>query len=207
MEPILDDFKRAQIVSILAVGGSRVLAAKFVGCHPRTIYNTAKANPDFAKRLNLAESSPEYQLLSSVTEAGKKGVVHAAKWALERIYFSRYRPRTPGGFSQETVKQLLEELITRLADSAPGDEERCRIFETGAAFAKELLGEPLDPCEQLRNLTEESSVLADLPIGEQQADIAPPPESPTNNTFETQTIPTTNPAQDPQAERENRHVA
>jgi hypothetical protein len=139
MESILDDFKREQIIGILSVGGSRVLAANYVGCHPRTIYNAAKANPDFAERINRAESDPEYHLLSAVTDAGKKGVAHAAKWALERLYPDTYGRRTPGTYSVDAIKELMMELATRLSNAAKSEEERVRSLSTMAQFGKEMI--------------------------------------------------------------------
>ena len=167
MNKILDEFKKQQVIGILSVGGRRALAAQFVGCHPRTIYNEAQADPQFAAQLKRAETSPEYHLLKTVTDAGTKGVVHAAKWALERVYPDTYRPRKPNTFSYEAVKQFLEELIARLADQAPGETERTRILETGTAFARELRGQSPDWTDELR------AVLQDTPGEEGNAQVDP----------------------------------
>ena len=41
MQKALDPDKKENILAILSVGGTRAMAASFVGCHPRTIYNEA----------------------------------------------------------------------------------------------------------------------------------------------------------------------
>src|SRR5690242_15717663 len=51
MEKILDDKKCAAIFGILAVGGTRRLAARYVGCSPATIHNAARRDKDFRRQL------------------------------------------------------------------------------------------------------------------------------------------------------------
>jgi hypothetical protein len=171
MESILDDYKREQIIGILSVGGSRVLAANYVGCHPRTIYNAAKANPDFAIRINRAESDPEYHLLSAVTDAGKKGVAHAAKWALERLYPDTYGRRKPGSYSVDAIKELLMELATRLSNAAASEEERVRSLKTMAEFGKEMILATEPFVEEAIPLAKEINALReyfrDVPAGDE----------------------------------------
>jgi hypothetical protein len=48
MQRVLDAEKRNYILRTLAMGGSRAMAAQLIGCHPNTITNTAKSDPDFA---------------------------------------------------------------------------------------------------------------------------------------------------------------
>jgi hypothetical protein len=138
MQRALDPGKRANIIAILGVGGTRTLAAEFVGCHPQTITNTAKSDPQFAEDLRHAESSSEVHLLTSITNASK-GVAHAAKWALERLYPNTYGRRKPGTYSVEDIKQLLIELANRLAGAAVTEEERTRSLTTMAQFGKEMI--------------------------------------------------------------------
>jgi hypothetical protein len=116
MQKILDDTKRKQIIAILAIGGTRTLAAQYVGCHPQTITNTAKADAKFAEELNHAETSHEDRLLRTIWDAAtKQGNRSATKWLLERMDPDRYRPRKPG-IPVEAVKRLMVELAARLAD-------------------------------------------------------------------------------------------
>ena len=50
--------KRKQIIAILAVGGTRTLAAQLVGCHLCTIYNEAQADPVFANDSTRRKPAP-----------------------------------------------------------------------------------------------------------------------------------------------------
>lgn len=52
--PVLDEFKRGQIVGMIAMGGSRRTAAGYVGCSVSTIQNTADRDPQFAESLRRA---------------------------------------------------------------------------------------------------------------------------------------------------------
>lgn len=137
---ILNNFNKSKVLAIVSHGGTRNMAANYVGCHPRTIFNESVADPKFASDLRHAEVTTEYLMLKSVTDAGRQGTVHAAKWVLERLYPDSYRPRKPDTFPYLAVKQFVESLIARLADQAPSEEERRRILETGSALAQELLG-------------------------------------------------------------------
>ena len=189
MVKILDNFKRQQIIGILATGGSRVLAAQYVGCHPRTIYNEAKADPDFAAELNRTETAAEHALLHTVIKAGNTGVLHAAKWALERIYPDRYRLRQPKTLPRDCIKQFLEELTLRLADNAPSEEERSRILEVSAAFAKELTeGNPLWDETVLPPLDHPAGLMGDL---------LPASRQPTATVPETPSVPIESPSTSP----------
>ena len=38
-----------EICGLLTLGSTRVLAARYVGCHPNTLRNTARRNPEFAE--------------------------------------------------------------------------------------------------------------------------------------------------------------
>jgi hypothetical protein len=167
------------------------MAAQFVGCHPRTITNTAKADPAFAERINSAETTPEFYLLSTVLDAGKQGTVHAAKWVLERLYPDQYRPRKPGTFSVDALRQLLVELTARLADQAQSDDERRRVLETIADFGKQIIVDAQPFVEHAKSLLSELSAAGfdasnDLPVetaplpAEQQTPVSEPSQEDPN---------------------------
>ena len=152
-------------------------AAQYVGCHPQTITNTAKANAKFAKDLQHKESSPELRMLSTVAEAGNK-IAHAAKWGLERIYPDTYRPRQPGTFSVEAIKHLLIELAARLATQAKSDDERRRVLQTMAAFGKEMMVVTQPFVQHAIPLLAEITALGDDEVSEPPTDPTPLPEIP-----------------------------
>ena len=58
--PVLDEIKRREILAILAVGGSRRVAAKYVGCAVSTIQNTADRDPQFAAQLHRMEYQSDH---------------------------------------------------------------------------------------------------------------------------------------------------
>jgi hypothetical protein len=138
MQKALDTRKKDQIINILSVGGTRTMAAEFVGCHINTITNTAKSDPQFAESLRTAEHNTEVQMLQTIARVGGHAA-HAAKWALERLYPNTYGRRKPGTYSVEDIKQLLCELANRLADAAVTEEERTRSLTTMAQFGKEMI--------------------------------------------------------------------
>src|SRR5438105_4491044 len=89
---VLTPVKQAEVCSIVALGGSRKLAARYVNCTPRTIRNTALRDPEFAEKLRKAEVSTEYDLLNVIRDAANTDAKYwqAARWVLQHVYPERY---------------------------------------------------------------------------------------------------------------------
>src|SRR6266536_3340620 len=89
---ILDSDKRAQIITVLSVGGTYGLAAKHVGCSRQTIYATADRDPEFKKQLSEARASTEIEFLETIKyHAGRQTKSwQAAKWALQHMNPDRF---------------------------------------------------------------------------------------------------------------------
>ena len=173
MQKILDSRKRNQILAVLAVGGSRTLAAKVVGCHPRSIYNATKDDPTFAEELNRAESSAEYNNLESLYKS--RAIPHVNKWILERVHPDRFRPRPPGMFSVDAVRQLLGLLAARLAEQATDDDQRRKILQTMAETAKEVMVSTQPFVEQAIAMRTEFGDLAEKAHDPSHSEPAAPP--------------------------------
>src|ERR1041385_1262536 len=94
-EPLrLDVVKRREICRILGVGGTRSMAAMYVGCTTETIRAVARQDPDFATELHKAELDAEIKLLEAIRDAAKDVKQwRAAAWALERLFPERYGNR------------------------------------------------------------------------------------------------------------------
>lgn len=126
----LTEEKQAQICAILTVGGTRQMAADYVGCHVKTIQNTAKREPEFATRLRRSELAPEITLLKAIQTAVEDPKQwRAATWALERLYPARYRQRKPETLSPQQIAVVLEEFLTAITEAIPPKKYRRRIWE------------------------------------------------------------------------------
>lgn len=111
--PVLDHVKKGQILAILSVGCSRRIAARYVGCSPTTIQNTAEREPEFAKQLHRADHGAEIEYLKRIrTAAQKEQYWRAAAWALERLNPEDFASRPLDVLTYEQVKTL----VTRLAE-------------------------------------------------------------------------------------------
>lgn len=118
--PILNQDKRRQIVAILAVGGTRRLAASYVGCTPRTIRNTAARLPEFAEALRQAEMSTEVGYLDNILKASKDPKYwRAGAWALEHLFPERYAHRGHDIVTTEQVRRLMTQLCEILSEEVP----------------------------------------------------------------------------------------
>jgi hypothetical protein len=129
MKKTLDDEKRAAIYGILAVGGTRRLAARYVGCSPATIHNTVLRDAEFRRRIRKAEVRAEYDFLSTIRAAAAKKDARywqAAKWALQHMYPERYsrRART---MALEDVKDLISHLLAAILKVIPESSLRAAV--------------------------------------------------------------------------------
>jgi hypothetical protein len=127
--PVLDDGKKREICAILAVGCSRAVAARYVGCHPGTIRNTALREEEFALQLEQAESRHEILHLSHINSAAKEGRYwRAAAWALERKYPDRYGQRHPDVITIEQISQVLAQFADVIFEEIEEPEYRQRVL-------------------------------------------------------------------------------
>jgi hypothetical protein len=55
-KPGLDDAKRREICAILAIGGTRRMAAHYVGCSVDTVGRTALCDPAFAAQIRRSKT-------------------------------------------------------------------------------------------------------------------------------------------------------
>jgi hypothetical protein len=127
--PVLDDGKKRDICTILAVGCTRQIAARYVGCHTSTIRRTALRDEEFALALRQAESKHEILHLSHINTAAKEGRYwRAAAWALERKYPGRYGQRRPHMFTIDQIAQVLGQFADVVSEEVPEAEYRQRIL-------------------------------------------------------------------------------
>ena len=128
--PVLDAFKRREIVAILSAGLSRRAAAKYVGCATSTIQNTAQRDPVFAEQLSHAESQTELLCLKNIQKAaGKEQYWRAAAWVLERKNPAEFGRRSPNTMTLGQVVELLDEVARILVEEVPGAKQRGAILK------------------------------------------------------------------------------
>ena len=89
---ILDELKKAQICAMLAAGGTREAAARYVGCCAKTIRNAAAADRRFSKQLERAQAQAELHALENM-QARAQSSWRAAAWMLQTLNPLRYDRR------------------------------------------------------------------------------------------------------------------
>ena len=111
----LNEQKQKDLLAFLALGCSRRVAAKYVGCSPSTIRRLTLRDEDFGWRLKLAKSRQEVTQLGNIHAAGKDNW-RAAAWLLERINPERYGPRRSGTVTPEQISQLMSDFAQVLVE-------------------------------------------------------------------------------------------
>jgi hypothetical protein len=126
---ILDETKRREVCAILAVGGTRLMAASYVGCAPATIRSRAVRDPEFAEQLRKSELSAEITFLKSIQAAvGDVKQWRAAAWALERLFPERYARRAPDSITIEQMTEIIKALAGIIVGEIPGKKLRQRVL-------------------------------------------------------------------------------
>ncbi|HEV2972482.1 MAG TPA: hypothetical protein VGY55_21095 [Pirellulales bacterium] len=125
----LDETKRREVCAILAVGGTRLMAASYVGCAPSTIRRRALRDPEFAEQLRKSELSAEITFLKSIQAAvGDVKQWRAAAWALERLFPERYARRSPDSITIEQMTEIIKALAGIIVGEIPGKTLRQRVL-------------------------------------------------------------------------------
>jgi hypothetical protein len=116
----LDDTKKREVFAILTVGGTRLMAAQYVGCHVETIRTTALRDPNFADQLRKAELGPELTFLRNIQLASKDPKQwRASAWALECLFPDRYGRRPPNSITPEQLAEVIREMGTIVVGEVP----------------------------------------------------------------------------------------
>jgi hypothetical protein len=140
---ILDDKKRGEICGILAMGGSRAVAARYVGCSKSTVYRAAQANPQFARQLRQAEGRAEILQLKYISDAAQcKQYWRAAAWMLERRFPQRYAPRPAESATLEQFEQVVNAFVDLIVAEIADAELRQRILDRLQEVAEQLQPQP-----------------------------------------------------------------
>jgi hypothetical protein len=115
----LDISRQKQVCTILAVGGTRKIAAQYVGCSERAIRNAAKRDAGFAEQLRRSETSPELDYLKTLDQAARDPKSwRATRWMLEHLYPERYT-RKANQFGPSEVQAILRSFVDRLLSTMP----------------------------------------------------------------------------------------
>jgi hypothetical protein len=144
--PVLDDYKRRDILALLTVGCSRRAAARYVGCATSTIRNTADRDPDFAAQLRHAEQIGEINSLNSIQYATKtKKDWRAGAWFLERRNREEFASRPTDLLSNAQVHELLTRLAQMLVEELPVARYRQAVLRRLKDLVKRFVSPAAQP--------------------------------------------------------------
>ena len=137
--PVLDQQKRLEILAILTVGCSRRTAARYVGCDPKTIRNTAERDAEFADKLAHADSATEVTHLRNINVAAQKAQYwRASAWVLERLHPESYGNRNPDAVTPERLAEFLAQVGEMIVAEVPVDRYRKNILKKIDEMLREL---------------------------------------------------------------------
>jgi hypothetical protein len=144
----LDESKKREIFAILTVGGTRAMAAQYVGCHAEAIRRAAISDRNFAAQLRRAELGAELTFLRNIQLASKDPKQwRASTWALERLFPDRYGRRPANSITPEQ----LAEVIREMGNIVIGEVSTKRFRERILIRLSELAEKPPKPTKSLRS--------------------------------------------------------
>ncbi len=118
----LDPVKRATVVALVRLGGSRRLAAREVGCCHRTIARAAARDPQFAAELAAAESRADGKALRLIDRAtDQEKYWRAAAWVMERRNPEEYGRRAPHTFTGDQVMERFTRFLHVVMPKLPAE--------------------------------------------------------------------------------------
>ena len=137
---MLDEIKRREIFAYLTIGASQRQAAAYVGCSPGTITNTAKREPEFARRLQRAKANCEKECLRNIFHCGVKSW-RASAWLLERTRPQMYEKISLRRASGKQLDNFWLESADNLLADLPSEQQelfRGRFQQAAKQFTRSL---------------------------------------------------------------------
>ena len=126
---LLDKIKRREICAILAVGCSRRVASRYVGCPPSLIRTTIAHDEEFAREVERAEQLAEIEHMQIIKDVAKeKRDWRAAAWVLERRNPDDYATRKADTLTMDQVRQLLAQFVEILVEEIPSAVQSKRLL-------------------------------------------------------------------------------
>jgi len=139
MRRILNESAKEQVITIMAFGGTRESAAAHLNCHPRTIYNATKRDPEFAARLIRAYPDVELTLVNTLVKSSASGTANSAKWLLERLNPDKFGKRKPGVYTLAMIQSMFGKLAEQVIEHAPSDSHRDFALRMLTHFGREQM--------------------------------------------------------------------
>jgi hypothetical protein len=126
----LNHEQRQRVLALLALGSTRRMACKYVGCRVLDLTAEIKCDRDFKQQVRQQELLPEIEILRSLLAAARDPKQwRAASWTLERFYPYRYAPRKGDAVRPTQLQSMLSKLDQGLAKAIPDPERRWQLLE------------------------------------------------------------------------------
>jgi hypothetical protein len=124
----LTDKHRGEICGILAMGGTRAVAAQYIGCSLGLLLETEQSDRRFARDLRQAEGRGEMLQLKNIVDVARdRQDWRASAWVLERRYPERYLRRTQERAALKRLRQLFDAVVESILAEIEDGPLRQRI--------------------------------------------------------------------------------
>lgn len=127
--PVLDWKKQKVVLAIVSIGCSLRTAARYIGCTPRTIQETARRDAKFAEELCQAEKNAEIEFMKCVHSAAQQERYwKAATWMLERLNPEDFGRKMPDSLPPAEIAKIITRLAEIVVEEVKNPEVRKKIL-------------------------------------------------------------------------------
>jgi hypothetical protein len=131
MNTPLDNDRKNDAILVLALGGTMKMAADFVGCSDRTLYNHARQDREFRKRLRRAKVDIELGCLKTVKKAAHDDQNwRAANQLMKHLNPDRYTRKAdtvPVKHAKEVMDAFVDSILSCVEDPATAQKIHKRL--------------------------------------------------------------------------------
>jgi len=134
---VLDDGKQREVCALVSAGCGIEVAARYVGCNPRTIRRAAMRDADFYERLRQAELAAQITPLHALRKASGSHW-RAAAWLLERTQPDRFARRNPRFFTEKQMLAAVHQLNQIVIEEVTDRDTMQRIIDRVSDLEQQL---------------------------------------------------------------------
>lgn len=127
--PVLDWKKQKVVLAIVSIGCSLRTAARYIGCTPRAIQETARQDAKFAEEFCQAEKNAEIEFMKCVHSAAQQERYwKAATWMLERLNPEDFGRKMPDSLPPAEIAKIITRLAEIVVEEVKNPEVRKKIL-------------------------------------------------------------------------------
>ena len=149
---LLTEEKKREFCLMISIGCDRETARKYLGCSLQQLKEALRLDSRFARQLDRAEATPEFNHMRNLHHAAKdEKNWRVSVWWLERCAADRYAKRNPEVISPVQLRQVIQELSKAILGEVTSRDDQRRLLIRLTEIARGVEGEQQAPLQSLEH--------------------------------------------------------